>query len=294
MPQVILAKLDDFKNDGGWSGNETDAALLRRLAVASSMAEQLAGLPDGGLRRAPGRVEYPGVKPTPSGTLALGARVIESVTEVVQLYTPGTDADFDAAVADGDTLALNVDYAIESAELATLRRIYNAWYRQHPNCLRITYTAGFADPARIQVALATATWTEATQTLTQVGAFANYAFTAGDKLTIESGTGVTVGTYLIASRTGDDAIVLSESPSPAGIDLVVGDITSLSNGPGVTDPPGALQEGVIRQAMMLHNTQDTAGIEKIDFGQDAGSFTTRGTKPHPQLVQAAHRYERFT
>ncbi len=296
MPQVLLAKLADFKADGKWSGTDIDADLLRCLARASSLAEQLAGLPDGGLRRVVGRVEYPTASRQRSELLRLNARALESVAEIVQLYSPGTDADFDAAVAAGNALAPITQYAIESAELATLRRIYNNWYRAWPNCIRVTYTAGLADPARIKVALATATWTQATKTLTQVGAFANYAHTPGDKIAIESGTGVTAGTYPIASRTGDDAVVLGESLSTAGVDLVTGDITSLSAGAsgnsGVIDPSEDLQEGVIRQAMTLYNTSDTSGLEKIDLGDAGGSYTTRGTRTHPALTAAVQRYER--
>lgn len=288
---IHLAKLADFKADGDWSGAENDANLLRYLARASADAERLAGVPAGGLRRVVGRVEFPGVKPTPSAVLTLNARAIESVSEVVQLYAPGTDAQFDAAVSGGDALVEITDFTIESAQLATLRRIYASWYRQHPRCIRVTYTAGLADPARIPVALAAAAWTEATKTLTQVGAFAGYAFTPGDKLSVESGTGAIPGVYLIASRTGDDAIVLSESLSTAGVDLATGDITSAYD--NMTDPPEDLQEGVIRQAMLLHNTSDTAGLKKIDFGDAGGSFTTRGMKTHTALVDAVRRYGRF-
>jgi hypothetical protein len=289
---IHLAKLADFKADGEWSGTETDTRLLRYLADASSIAERLVGVPDGGLRRVVGRVEFPGLSHDRSRMLRLSARAIESVSEVVQLYATGTDADFDAAVANGDVLALNADYAIGSSQLASLVRINADWYRRQPRCIRVTTTAGLADPARIKVALATATWTEATKTLTQVGAFANYAFTPGDKSSIESGTGAAVGVYLVASRTSDDAIVLGESLSAAGVDLATGDIASLAAS-GATDPPDDLQSGVIRQAMLLRNTADTAGLEKVDFGDAGGSFTTRGMKTHPALVDAVRRYRRF-
>jgi hypothetical protein len=59
------------------------------------------------------------------------------------------------------------------------------------------------------VAVSGANWTDATKTLTQTGAFANYVWRSGDLITITAGTGVTAGQYVIASRVDDDSIVLS-------------------------------------------------------------------------------------
>jgi hypothetical protein len=92
------------------------------------------------------------------------------------------------------------------------------------------------------LALATATWTEATFTLTQAGAFASYTFTQGDLLYVSAGTGATVGLYEIASRVDDDSITLAETAQYPGVtngsdlaagDLATGDIES-SDGPWVT------------------------------------------------------------
>lgn len=55
------------------------------------------------------------------------------------------------------------------------------------------------------------TWTEATKTLSQTGKFADYTFAAGDQIWISGGTGATSEWYKVASRTDDDAIVLSTS-----------------------------------------------------------------------------------
>ncbi len=291
MPNTLLARLADLKADGRWSGTERDTDLRRYLARASSMAERLAGVPEGGLRRA-SRIEYPPSCPVDSAVLHLTARVIESVSQVVQLYRPGTDADFDAGASSGDGLLSEPDdYVIRSSLLATLERVYATWYRRYPRCLRVTYTAGYADPSRIDVALTAATWTEATLTLTQVGAFAGYSHTAGDVIVIESGTGVNAGAYAVAGKTSDDSITLTESLSTAGIDLNAGDITSL--GTAGTDPPDDLQQGVIAQAMLLHNTADTAGLEKVDLGDAGGSYTTRGARVHPLLIEAARTYRRL-
>jgi hypothetical protein len=68
----------------------------------------------------------------------------------------------------------------------------------------------------------TATWTAATLTLTDTGAFADYTFAAGDKLEVRAGTGATTGFYELASRTDDDSVVLLASMSSS--DLATGDI----------------------------------------------------------------------
>ncbi len=69
----------------------------------------------------------------------------------------------------------------------------------------------------------TATWTAATSTLTETGAFTDYSFLAGDEIQILDGTGATTGVYKIASRTSANAIVLDGSIA-AG-DLATGDIS---------------------------------------------------------------------
>jgi hypothetical protein len=286
----LLAKLADLKADGKWSGTELDADLRRYLARASSIAERLAGVEEGGLRRIKGRVEYPGRTDRASALLHLNARAIElsgGVSEVVQLYSTGSTADFDAATP----LVEDTDFVVRSHELAVLESIYQHWHRAYPRCIRVTYTAGLADPSRIRVALATATWTEATKTLTQAGAFASYTYAAGDMIVIESGTGATPGVYPIASRVSDDAVTLTASLSSAGADLATGDIVSAYA--GMTDPPEELQQAVIAQAVLLRNTADTAGLEKIDLGDAGGSYTTRAAKVHPALEAAVARYRRY-
>lgn len=75
-----------------------------------------------------------------------------------------------------------------------------------------------------KITLAGADWTEATRTLTEVGAFTGYSFTAGDTIDIISGTDVIVGSYQIQSRTSNDAVVLHTSPSNTQVDLTNTDI----------------------------------------------------------------------
>lgn len=74
---------------------------------------------------------------------------------------------------------------------------------------------GYLDLRGLKTTTAATTTTDAAPglTLTDTSSpFADYAFLDGDRITITGGTGVTVGTYDIASRTNDDTIVLKTSP----------------------------------------------------------------------------------
>lgn len=62
-------------------------------------------------------------------------------------------------------------------------------------------------------------WTDATLSLTKVGAFASYTFTAGDTISITAGTGVTIGTYGIAAKVNDDTLQLASDINGAGADI---------------------------------------------------------------------------
>lgn len=91
----------------------------------------------------------------------------------------------------------------------------------------------------IGVGLATATWTEATLTLTQAGH--GYTFATGDVIYISAGTGVTVGRFEVASSTANTIVLVGNSIIPdvgnavnfATEDQSAGDITS-SDGPWIT------------------------------------------------------------
>jgi predicted outer membrane repeat protein len=61
------------------------------------------------------------------------------------------------------------------------------------------------------IAIAAATWTDATKTLTLTGAFTNYVYKSGDRVRITGGTGATAGFYVVASRASADAITLTTS-----------------------------------------------------------------------------------
>lgn len=59
-------------------------------------------------------------------------------------------------------------------------------------------------------------WNETNRTLTKAGAFAGYRFKAGDKIHISAGTGVTEGTFEVASKDSDNQITLVSGTSFGG------------------------------------------------------------------------------
>jgi hypothetical protein len=88
-------------------------------------------------------------------------------------------------------------------------------------------------------ALATATWTAATRTLTQVAH--GYTFVASDVIRIKSGTGATVGNYEVESATADTIVLKATTTLPgvsAGTALAAGNLTdediTSATGPFVT------------------------------------------------------------
>lgn len=86
-----------------------------------------------------------------------------------------------------------------------------------------TQTAGELTVLRPDMDLSSVTWTESSKTITKTGAFVEYTFRAGDRLTVFSGTGAVAGSYLIASRTSANAIVLQAGgvATTGSTDLVV-------------------------------------------------------------------------
>lgn len=64
---------------------------------------------------------------------------------------------------------------------------------------------------RGSISITGATWTESTKTLTKTAAFTNYTYLDGDEIAITSGTGATVNTFPIGSKTSANAIVLKTS-----------------------------------------------------------------------------------
>ncbi|MEM6503950.1 MAG: hypothetical protein AAF711_00640 [Planctomycetota bacterium] len=139
MP-IKLAQLEDLQARLDVSAeNDLLNGLLEAVSAMCAQA-RFAGVD---LRRTAGIVEYP-VAEYASNRLRVGRYPIESITEVKTLYTLGNDAEFDAA----DALVENEDYAIESSTFGVLIRAYGCW-QSGPRRQRITYTAGFGDPAAL-------------------------------------------------------------------------------------------------------------------------------------------------
>ncbi len=94
-----------------------------------------------------------------------------------------------------------------------------------------------------KIALTGADWTDATKTLTETGAFADYCHRYGDQILLSAGTGVTVGLYTIASKTSDNAIVLESDINGGSGNIadssVVGVVVNYA-GPPITDVVGAV------------------------------------------------------
>lgn len=75
------------------------------------------------------------------------------------------------------------------------------------------------------VAVTSGTWDESAKTLTEASAFAKIAYHASNDmyLIVTGGTGANKGIYRVTART-DNTLVLSESLSIDGGDLIAGDI----------------------------------------------------------------------
>lgn len=132
----------------------------------------------------------------------------------------------------------------------------------------------------IGVALATATWTESTFTLTQAGH--GYTFAVGDVIYIASGTGATPGLYEVASSTANDIVLVGTSTLPtvgnatdfAAGDLATGDITS-SDGPYLT----------IQTAMAAVAAGDHVWVRSgTDYNEEISVVTT-GNSANPIVIE---------
>lgn len=111
--------------------------------------------------------------------------------------------------------------SIDSHLQWTLNYLYN---KEHWNFRKraVTMSIKYLDT------VTAATWTESTKTLTQTGAFTNLLLTNGPAMVlITDGTGATIGEYQVASKTSNDAIVLTTSISTANANLTTGDITAV-------------------------------------------------------------------
>lgn len=78
------------------------------------------------------------------------------------------------------------------------------------------------------------------------GAFANYTWASGDKIVLTSGAGITPGTYSIASKVSDDAILLASSAgTDSSADVVSEGVTVLTVLGGMTSAPSVGDHAVV-------------------------------------------------
>jgi len=117
-----------------------------------------------------------------------------------------------------------------------------------------------------QVAAITgATWTELTSTLTKTGFFAGYTVKAGDVIEITGGTGANTGTYSVASKTSDNAIVLATSIG-AGAD---GQVDIAATFLDVSVVNGAV--GVLITGIYVDGQASGTGIGTVTLTNESGT-----------------------
>jgi len=121
--------------------------------------------------------------------------------------------------------------------------------------------------------IAAGAFTTATKTLTKVGTWATYTWTSGDRIGITGGTGVTAGSYAIASKVDDDSITLTEDIGGAN----PADVTSSTGAWGdATEDTVGLQHAVDTAATkgdrvnICHDANWTLNAT-IDFDTNAGN-----------------------
>lgn len=136
-----LAKLADLKTRLSETGTANDALLTQLLVAASAIAERVAGLSAGALRRQEDIAEYPTSDRDQSRYAHLAVRPVESVESVKQLYASALPEDFEFE----DSLVEGVDFIVAPGLFGKIERINSVWYL-YPRCLQVVYTAGYADP----------------------------------------------------------------------------------------------------------------------------------------------------
>lgn len=286
-----LAKLSDMKSRLRITETGLDTQFGDLIEQATSIAvDELIGHE---VRRKPDVTEYPSDVPERGRRLYLDRSPIESITSIKQLYSPGSTADFTAE----DALTIDDDFFVvdpgvgDQDNRGILDRIYGEWYRRG-RCIQAVYTGGFCDPQTIADVDATTgfAWTAATNTLAYPTVFGNYTFTPGDAIVISGGTGATLGTYRIASKTSDVAIVLVESISASNLTNL--SITLNDDFTSLIEPPADLQDGIIQQAIRMWQTFDAAGGGSVSYGGRGGVVDAQHER-HPALIAACKRLRRI-
>jgi hypothetical protein len=152
------------------------------------------------------------------------------------------------------------DLSTELDKFAVINQAGHFLYSMHP-WRWITGRPGLLDLRGI-LSGTTATWTASTGTLTATGAFTNYSFLAGDEILVTFGTGATLGTYKILSRTSANAIVLDGSLSASN--LTTGNI-SWRIDPGTIELPADLRDIISIATTSISNVGGVALISLEDL-----------------------------
>ena len=146
--------------------------------------------------------------------------------------------------------------------------------------------------SRAAIAVSDATWEESSKTLTKAGAFASYAFLAGDEVQITGGADATLGFYKIANRVDADAITLetsigSAADTDADIDFTVltpalalpSDFEALIDDPRSTATGQSIAMVPHDRLQLLRVAEDAWG----DYGSIVYAHLAAGGAPVPRL-----------
>lgn len=280
----MLASLATLKLRLNFSQTTHDAKLLEMLDQATATAERLVGRP---------LCYQAAITETPQVRTAYGSRFLElSRGPIRSITSVHVRHSLDTTWANATELTEDDDFRIDSTDMARLERINGYWPGLHGGLVRVIYDGGYIPAQTVALSAVTeATWDESQMWLQEVGAFEAYVFTPGDHVVITSGTTVTPGAYRIASREGDNAIVLASSPAPGNDDAAA--VTVVTGLPGTYKyAPKDLQLGLLAEATRLWQTRDNAALERASLG-GGGSIDFNGEPVAVELQRACQALKRI-
>jgi hypothetical protein len=166
---------------------------------------------------------------------------------------------------DGDVVA---DYKAHDSDITKIQTDYIAQQLQ----------SNFGLAHRLHTT--TATWTEASMYLTQVGAFTAYTWTSGDVISIIDGTDVIRGEYTITAKINNDTIQLATSPSALvvnGTTILTKDLTAADietpDSPDMSNDYTVVRNGSTLHLVKRDNTAIDIAVED-SFGNRAMTVAT--------------------
>lgn len=129
------------------------------------------------------------------------------VTDAVYLIASKVSDDEIRTVTSVTATDLAADLTITTAMQQEMADVFLPWPSLDAGWLEWNVAGNFNGTTNISST--TATWTEATRTLTKTGAFTSYTWAAGDFVSVRAGTGAIVGYVPISAKTDADNIVLA-------------------------------------------------------------------------------------